>query len=87
MKKNKMNYSTKDKLTAKDLDPTMAKIRIGAMIDLSVYEALKADATKKNKKYQTILNDILLKHYSLFENDSKTKKNWKDQKNFGRFLP
>lgn len=50
-------------LSSEDLDFSKGKIRITTMIDRSVYDALKSDAKVSGKKYQTILNEILMNHY------------------------
>jgi uncharacterized protein (DUF4415 family) len=64
MKKNKMNYGKENQLTDEDLDMKNAKVRITTFIDKAVYDALKADAeANPGKKYQTILNDLLVEHY------------------------
>lgn len=78
MKKNKMNYGDNDKLSAEDLDLGNAKIRITTMIDKAVYDAIKADAKATGRKYQTLLNNILLKHY-FSPKESTESKAWENE--------
>lgn len=61
-KKEEIEYG-EVRLSTEDLDFSKGKIRITTMVDRSVYDALKAEAKTSGKKYQTILNEILLNHY------------------------
>lgn len=60
-------------LSPNDLDFSKGKIRITTMIDAAIYKALKTEAKASGKKYQSILNEILLDHYFRSEKHSLTK--------------
>jgi predicted DNA binding CopG/RHH family protein len=53
-----------------DLDFSKGKIRITTMVDMAIYDALKAEAKKRGLKYQTLLNFILREHFA--KDDGKT---------------
>lgn len=50
-------------LSASELDLSNSKIRITTMIDMPVYDSLKKQAAKSGKKYQTLLNEILVSYF------------------------
>lgn len=53
-KKTKKTYLTKE-----DLDPRNVKIRVTAMIDEDILDALREQAKTQGMKYQTLLNQKL----------------------------
>jgi uncharacterized protein (DUF4415 family) len=46
-----------DKLETKNM-----KFRVTMMVDLDVLDALRAEAAKNRKGYQTLINDVLRQH-------------------------
>ena len=62
IKKDIIEYGDVE-LSAEDLDFSKGKIRITTMIDRSIYDALKSEAKLSGKKYQTLLNEILMNYY------------------------
>jgi hypothetical protein len=61
--------SSKDKITAKDLDPSEGKGRVTMYVDLDVLHAVKEEAGTLKIGYQTYINQILRE---FFINGEKT---------------
>jgi hypothetical protein len=58
MKNSKIKYAEKDTLPAK-IDPKDVSIRISMVIEGDLLDALKAEAERQKRPYQTIMKEIL----------------------------
>lgn len=62
MPRGRRDKSKDTLITADDLLPHKAKVRVTTMIDGDVLLALRSEAEGKNMAYQTLLNQILRDH-------------------------
>jgi uncharacterized protein (DUF4415 family) len=68
MKTPNLVFNKEDKIEKDEFDPKNIKIRVTTFIDLDILEALKKEAARSGKKYQTLLNEKLRK--TIFEEES-----------------
>ncbi|HMB01790.1 MAG TPA: BrnA antitoxin family protein [Spirochaetota bacterium] len=68
MKTKNIKYGKTDILSKNEFDTKNTKIRITTFIDLDILNALKSEADKNGKKYQTLLNEKL--RHALFDENN-----------------